>query len=264
MVRQSQRAGGAGGSGRRAIARRKPHGLRRRVFSSALHELCKRRVRQARSAVGNGLRARVEKGRGAADHLPRRPGRNGSGAQRAFDSRRQVEKALASAGVPVTVLRAAMIIGSGSASFEILRYLVERLPVMVTPKWVRTPCQPIAVRNVIGYLVGVLSSPETSRAHIRHRRPGGSELPANHAHHGGRTRPAEAPGDSGAGADAAAQSYWIHLVTPLGHSIAKPLAEGLRNPVVCREDHITHIIPQKCSPCAKPSRRRAAKLPKTR
>ena len=171
-------------------------------------------------------------------------GETGPGLSEHLTSRRQVEKALASAGVPVTVLRAAMIIGSGSASFEILRYLVERLPVMVTPKWVRTPCQPIAVRNVIGYLVGVLSSPETA-AHIRHRRPGGSELPANHANHGGRTRPAEAPGDPRAGADAAAELYWIHLVTPLGHSIAKPLAEGLRNPVVCREDHITHIIPQK-------------------
>jgi uncharacterized protein YbjT (DUF2867 family) len=60
------------------------------------------------------------------------------------------------------VLRAAMIIGSGSASFEILRYLVERLPIMVTPRWVRTECQPIAVRNVLGYLVACLSTPETT------------------------------------------------------------------------------------------------------
>jgi uncharacterized protein YbjT (DUF2867 family) len=67
-----------------------------------------------------------------------------------------VESALGSAGVPVTVLRAAMIIGSGSASFEILRYLVQRLPVMITPKWVTTRCQPIAVENVLTYLVGVL------------------------------------------------------------------------------------------------------------
>ena len=147
--------------------------------------------------------------------------------------------------MPVTVLRAAMIIGSGSASFEILRYLVERLPVMVTPKWVRTPCQPIAVRNVIGYLVGVLSSPETAGrtfdiggpevlSYLQIMRIMAEEL-------GLRRRlvvpvPVLTPRLS---------SYWIHLVTPLGHSIAKPLAEGLRNPVVCREDHITHIIPQK-------------------
>jgi hypothetical protein len=79
-----------------------------------------------------------------------------------LSSRREVEAALASAEVPVTVLRAAMIIGSGSASFEILRYLVQRLPVMITPKWVSTPCQPIAVQNVVTYLAGVLSVPETA------------------------------------------------------------------------------------------------------
>ena len=172
-------------------------------------------------------------------------GETGAGLSEHLTSRRQVEKALASTGVPVTVLRAAMIIGSGSASFEILRYLVERLPVMVTPKWVRTPCQPIAVRNVIGYLVGVLSSPETAGrtfdiggpevlSYLQIMRIMAEEL-------GLRKRlvvpvPVLTPRLS---------SYWIHLVTPLGHNIAKPLAEGLRNPVVCREDHITHIIPQK-------------------
>ena len=71
-------------------------------------------------------------------------------------SRREVEQVLRSGNVPVTTLRAAMIIGSGSASFEILRYLVERLPVMVTPKWIFTECQPIAVRNVLHYLVACL------------------------------------------------------------------------------------------------------------
>ncbi len=172
-------------------------------------------------------------------------GETGAGLSEHLTSRRQVEKALASTGVPVTVLRAAMIIGSGSASFEILRYLVERLPVMVTPKWVRTPCQPIAVRNVIGYLVGVLSSPETAGrtfdiggpevlSYLQIMRIMAEEL-------GLRRRlvipvPVLTPRLS---------SYWIHLVTPLGHNIAKPLAEGLRNPVVCREDHITHILPQK-------------------
>ena len=89
-------------------------------------------------------------------------GETGPDLSEHLSSRREVEEALASTGVPVTVLRAAMIIGSGSASFEILRYLVERLPIMVTPKWVSTPCQPIAVRNVIGYLVGVLAVPETA------------------------------------------------------------------------------------------------------
>jgi uncharacterized protein YbjT (DUF2867 family) len=160
-------------------------------------------------------------------------------------SRREVEAALASTGVPVTVLRAAMIIGSGSASFEILRYLVERLPVMITPKWVSTPCQPIAVRNVIEYLVGSLSAPETAGATfdiggpeaMRYRdilRIMAEELSL-------RRRwiipvPVLTPRLS---------SYWIHLVTPLSHDIARPLAEGLKNPVVCRENRITAIIPQR-------------------
>ena len=159
-------------------------------------------------------------------------------------SRREVESALASTGVAVTVLRAAMIIGSGSASFEILRYLVERLPVMITPKWVSTPCQPIAVRNVIGYLVGSLSAPETTGSVFD---VGGPDVLRYHdimqvmAEELGLSRrwiipvPVLTPRLS---------SYWIHLVTPLSHDIAKPLAEGLKNPVVCREDRITTLIPQ--------------------
>ena len=77
-------------------------------------------------------------------------------------SRAEVGRVLAEGPVPVTTLRAAMILGSGSASFEILRYLVDRLPAMVTPRWVGTPSQPIAIRNVLGYLLGVLERPETA------------------------------------------------------------------------------------------------------
>ena len=88
-------------------------------------------------------------------------GETGEHLSEHLTSRRDVEKALAGAGVPVTAFRAAMIIGSGSASFEILRYLAERLPVMVTPRWVRTESQPIAVRNVLHYLTTCLSVPET-------------------------------------------------------------------------------------------------------
>ncbi|MDH3882543.1 MAG: NAD(P)H-binding protein, partial [Desulfobacteraceae bacterium] len=76
-------------------------------------------------------------------------------------SRIEVADLLQSGRVPVTDLRAPMILGSGSASFEILRYLVERLPVMITPRWVRSLNQPIAIRNVIQYLVGCLEYPET-------------------------------------------------------------------------------------------------------
>lgn len=159
-------------------------------------------------------------------------------------SRREVEQALASTGVMVTVLRAAMIIGSGSASFEILRYLVERLPVMVTPKWVSTPCQPIAVSNVIEYLAGALSQPETAGEVFD---IGGPEVLCYRdimsimAEELGLRRrwvipvPVLTPRLS---------SHWIHLITPLSHDIARPLAEGLKNAVVCREDRITRLIPQ--------------------
>ena len=171
-------------------------------------------------------------------------GETGPDLSEHLSSRREVEAALGSTGVPVTVLRAAMIIGSGSASFEILRYLVERLPVMITPKWVSTLCQPIAVRNVIGYLAGVLSKPETVGQVFD---IGGPDVLCYRdimrimAEELGLKRrwvipvPILTPRLS---------SYWIHLVTPLSHDIAKPLAEGLKNSVVCREDRITYLIPQ--------------------
>ena len=76
-----------------------------------------------------------------------------------LDSRREVGEILLDSGVPTAVLRAAVIIGSGSASFEMLRYITERLPVMVTPRWVRTRIQPIAVRDVLRYLVGAADLP---------------------------------------------------------------------------------------------------------
>ncbi len=77
-------------------------------------------------------------------------------------SRAEVAEILAAGKTPVTILRAAMILGAGSASFEILRYLVDRLPVMITPKWVHTECQPIGIRNVLDYLVGCLETPATA------------------------------------------------------------------------------------------------------
>lgn len=172
-------------------------------------------------------------------------GETGAGLSEHLASRREVEAVLASTGVAVTVLRAAMIIGSGSASFEILRYLVERLPVMITPRWVSTPCQPIAVSNVVEYLAGTLSKPETAggvydiggpdvMAYRDIMRVMAEEL-------GLRPRwilpvPVLTPRLS---------SYWIHLVTPLSHRIARPLAEGLKNPVVCRDTRIAKLIPQK-------------------
>ncbi len=172
-------------------------------------------------------------------------GETGAGLSEHLESRREVEAELAAGSVPVTVLRAAMIIGAGSASFEILRYLVERLPVMITPRWVRTECQPIAVRNVLHYLVEALAVPATTGRTLD---IGGPEILSYRdlmhtmARAAGLRRriilpvPVLTPRLS---------SAWIHLVTPLSHRIARPLAEGLRNRVVCRDDDATALMPQR-------------------
>jgi len=171
-------------------------------------------------------------------------GELGEGLSEHLRSRREVENALASANVPVTVLRAAMIVGSGSASFEILRYLVERLPVMITPRWVSTESQPIAIRNVLGYLIDCLRVPETTGRTLDIGGPdvvSYRELMQMMAEVLGLPRrmilpvPVLTPRLS---------SLWIHLVTPLDKNIARPLAEGLRNRVVCRNDDAQKLMPQ--------------------
>lgn len=173
-------------------------------------------------------------------------GEIGDGLSEHLTSRREVEAALASTGVPVTVLRAAMIIGSGSASFEILRYLVERLPIMVTPLWVTTESQPIAVRDVLHYLVACLEVQETSGRTLD---IGGPDVLTyrklmDEMSDALRLRrrvilpvPVLTPRLS---------SLWIHLVTPISHRIARPLAEGLRNRVVCRNDDAVRLMPHEC------------------
>ncbi len=164
-------------------------------------------------------------------------------------SRGEVAEILCSGPVPVTVLRAAMIIGSGSASFEILRYLVDRLPVIMTPRWVDTPCQPIGVRNVLYYLVGCLALPETAGETYDIGAPevlSYHQLMVLYAEEAGLPPrriirvPVLTPRLS---------SYWIHLVTPLPAALARPLAEGLRNPVICRDTRIRELIPQQLFDC---------------
>ncbi|MBS1717554.1 MAG: SDR family oxidoreductase [Armatimonadetes bacterium] len=173
-------------------------------------------------------------------------GETGEGLSEHLSSRREVEKSLAIGGVPVTVLRAAMIIGSGSASFEILRYLVERLPVMITPKWVNTESQPISVRDVLFYLVAALETPATIGKTLDIGGPdicSYEQIMREMASALGLRRrlvirvPVLTPRLS---------SLWIHLVTPLGASIARPLAEGLRNRVVCRSDEAKRLMPHEC------------------
>jgi uncharacterized protein YbjT (DUF2867 family)/uncharacterized protein YndB with AHSA1/START domain len=166
-------------------------------------------------------------------------------------SRTEVAKILQSGSVPTTFLRAAMILGSGSASFEILRYLAERLPVMITPKWVRNPVQPIAIRNVLNYLQGCLENEETKGGTFDIGGPDVltyQRLLEIYAEEAGLAKrwiipvPVLTPRLS---------SLWIHLITPVPAPIAMPLTEGLRNPVVCKEDRIRSLIPQELISCRK-------------
>ncbi|MEU8678816.1 SDR family oxidoreductase [Streptomyces sp. NPDC048560] len=158
-------------------------------------------------------------------------------------SRAEVGRILLASGVPTTALRAAVIIGSGSASFEMLRYLTERLPVMVTPSWVSTRIQPIAVRDVLRYLVGSARMPdEVSRSFdiggpdvityrdMMERYAQVARLP----HRLILPVPMLTPRLS---------SHWIGLVTPVPRSLARPLAESLRHEVVCNEHDIARYVP---------------------
>jgi uncharacterized protein YbjT (DUF2867 family) len=162
-----------------------------------------------------------------------------------LSSRREVEEVLGSAGVPVTTFRAAMIIGSGSASFEILRYLVERLPVMVTPSWVKTESQPVAIADVLHWLVRCLDVPETIGRTLE---IGGAdvltyrELMRIMAEELRLPRrlvipvPVLTPRLS---------SGWISLITPVSYRIARPLADGLRNRVVVTRDDVQRLMPHR-------------------
>jgi uncharacterized protein YbjT (DUF2867 family) len=164
-------------------------------------------------------------------------------------SRTEVARILQSGPTPTTFLRAAMILGAGSASFEILRYLVDRLPVMTTPAWVRNPVQPIAISNVLNYLQGCLEHDEVLGQTFDIGGPevlSYQELFRIYAEEAGLPRrwviplPVLTPKLS---------ALWIHLVTPVPAAIARPLAAGLRNPVVCEDNGIRAIIPQKLLTC---------------
>ncbi len=170
-------------------------------------------------------------------------GEMGDALSEHLSSRREVEACLMSTGVSVTVLRAAMIIGSGSASYEILRYLSERLPVMITPRWVTTECQPIAIRDVLRYLVQCANVAQTAGITLDIGGPDiltYRELIQLMARTLGlRPRiivpvPLLTPRLS---------SLWIHLVTPLSYRVARPLADGLKNRVVCRDNRAAELMP---------------------
>ena len=165
-------------------------------------------------------------------------------------SRAEVAEILGSTGVPVTVLRAAQILGAGSASFEIMRYLVDRLPVMLTPRWVRTETQPIAVGDVLSYLEGCLAKPETKGQAYDIGGPdilSYKQLFDIYCKAAGLNKrlvipvPFLSPWLS---------SHWVAVITPLPASLARPLILGLKNRVVCAENRIREIIPLELTDCA--------------
>ena len=162
-------------------------------------------------------------------------------------SRHQVGALLRTSGVSVIELRASVIIGSGSASFEMLRYLTERLPAMITPRWVRTRTQPIAIRDVLRYLVLTADIPaDVSRAFDI----GGpdvltyEEMMHRYAAVAGLSKRIILPINV---LTPELSSHWVNLVTPVPRAIARPLVRSLRHPAVCSEHDIAQWIPDPAS-----------------
>jgi uncharacterized protein YbjT (DUF2867 family) len=162
-------------------------------------------------------------------------------------SRRDTGLRLASGNVPVTTVRAAMVVGHGSAAFETIVALVDRLPAMITPRWVSTRTQPIALGDVVAYLAGVCGRDEalgqtfdaggpevmTYRemmeriARLRARSPRIVEVPVLTPY---------------------LSALWLHVITPVKAGVARPLVEGLRNETVARDERIRELVPIRLTP----------------
>jgi uncharacterized protein YbjT (DUF2867 family) len=169
-------------------------------------------------------------------------GEPGSDLSPHLRSRHETGNVLREGKVPVTEFRAAVIVGSGSLSFEMIRYLTERIPVMICPKWVFTRIQPIAIRNVLDYLVAALDCPESVGRTIE---IGGLDvltyagMMEGYAKARGLKRlllavPVLTPRLS---------SYWVHLVTPIPAAIAQPLIKGLGNEVIVHDETALRLFP---------------------
>ena len=165
-----------------------------------------------------------------------------AGLSEHLTSRQETGNALRESGVPVTEFRAAIVVGSGSISFEMIRHLTERLPVMICPRWVFTRVQPIAIADVLAYFTAALKKPETAGRIIE---IGGADvltygqMMTGYAHVRGLHRflipvPVLTPRLS---------SYWVHWVTPVRAAYARPLIEGLRNEVVVSNTTASMIFP---------------------
>ena len=169
-------------------------------------------------------------------------GETGDDLSEHLKSRLEVAKILRTGKFATTFLRAAIIIGAGGASFEMVKELVERLPAMITPRWVTTLCQPIAVEDVISYLVGCLKDERTAGGTFDIGGPDVityKEMMERFGRIRGRNLhilpvPVLTPRLS---------SYWVGFNTPVAPSDSMPLIEGLKNEVVCREHAIRSLIP---------------------
>jgi uncharacterized protein YbjT (DUF2867 family) len=170
-------------------------------------------------------------------------GKPGSELSEHLRSRQETGAALREAGVPVTEFRASILVGSGSVSFEMIRSLTERLPVMICPRWVYTRTQPIAIDDALTYLVAAL---ETSESQGQIIEIGGRDvltyrdMMLTYARLRGLRRfiipvPLLTPRLS---------SYWVHLVTPIPSTIAQPLIKGLSVEVIVTDDRARRLFPQ--------------------
>jgi uncharacterized protein YbjT (DUF2867 family) len=156
-------------------------------------------------------------------------------------SRKNVEAILSGSSYALTTLRAGIIVGSGSASFEIIRDLVEKLPVMVTPKWLQTRCQPIAIRNVVEFMTGVIAQKETYNNSYDIGGPDiltYKEMLLNFAAIRGLNRhiyvvPVMTPKIS---------SYWLYFVTATSYALAKNLVNSMKIEVICRPNNLVSLL----------------------
>lgn len=157
-------------------------------------------------------------------------------------SRREVERILRAGPVPVTTLRAAIILGTGGSSFEMLVQLVEKLPAMVCPRWVSTPCQPVALEELLRYLIGCATEPRVLGETFD---VGGPDVLTYRAmmlrvgdHLGRRPWILEVPVLT-----PSLSSHWVGFITEVASGVARPLVEGMRTPVVCRDDRLATLFP---------------------
>ncbi len=174
-------------------------------------------------------------------------GELGDNLSKHLASRQEVAEILRSGTAKTTVLRAPNIIGAGGAPFEMLRYLVERLPVMTCPRWIETRCQPIDIQDIVAYLIGCLREPKTAGLSLD---VGGPDIVTyrimmeTYARVRGLKRrivtvPVMTPRLS---------TFWINLMTPVPSGIVNPLVEGLKNEVICRDNRIRELVPIALTP----------------